>query len=123
MENVKILGRPSKYDPDFCEDLIEHMSQGYSFESFAGLKKVNQDTIHEWAKVHPAFSEAKKIAFEQSRIFWERMSIEGLWNTKDKSMNTGMFCINMKNRFKWTDRVEVQGSGDEDKPLILSYKK
>ena len=28
------VGRPTKYKPEYCEMLIEHMSEGLSFESF-----------------------------------------------------------------------------------------
>lgn len=126
------VGRPSKYDPKFCDMLIEHMAEGYSFETFAAKIDVNQDTLHEWAKVHKDFSESKKIAFAKCQIFWERLGINHILNSSEKdemgnsrsvSLNTGAWIFNMKNRFKWTDRVEVQGSGDDTKPLILAYKK
>ena len=28
-------GHPTKYQPEYCETLIEHLGAGYSFESFA----------------------------------------------------------------------------------------
>lgn len=117
------MGRPTKYKPEFCSELIEFMAQGYSFEAFAGKIKVNQDTLHEWCKVHKEFSEAKKLGFAECRLFWEGISIKGVWNTTEgPNINVGMFVFNMKNRFKWTDRVEVSGSEDaETKPIVLKY--
>ena len=68
-------GRPTKYKPEYDEMLIKHMTNGYSFESFAGIIEVNQDTLHECAKVQISFSEAKKIAFAKCQYFWEKVGI------------------------------------------------
>lgn len=106
-------GRPSKYKPEYCEQLIEHMSNGYSFDSFAGVVEVNQDTLHEWTKVHEDFSESKKIAFSKSQIFWEKIGIDNIVNTSEsfgegqsisKTLNASAWIFNMKNRFKWKDK-------------------
>lgn len=100
-------GRPSSYRPEYCQKLIEHMSKGYSFDSFAAIADVNPDTLYEWAKVHPEFSETKKKAFARSLLFWEQQGISGLWTSKEESFNTALWIFNMKNRHKWTDRVDV----------------
>lgn len=113
------VGRPSKYMPEYCEQLIDHMSKGYSFDSFAGVVEVNQDTLHEWAKVHEEFSESKNIAFSKCKIFWEKIGIDNIlnisetesfgkneYNTKSVSLNSSAWIFNMKNRFKWRDKQE-----------------
>lgn len=109
-------GRPSSYRPEYCQKLIDHMRDGYSFESFAAIADVNQDTLYEWAKVHPNFSEAKKKAFAKSLLFWEQAGINGLW-PGGETFNTALWIFNMKNRHKWTDRVDV--TAREDKPTGL----
>lgn len=53
--------------------LIEHMKQGGSFESFAALAECCYDTLYEWEKKHPEFSESKKQGVALSRRFWEDM--------------------------------------------------
>lgn len=67
------MGRPSKYKPEFCELLLEHGERGMSFESFAGHPqvRVNIDTLYQWEKVHPEFSEAKGIFKAISLYHWE----------------------------------------------------
>jgi transposase len=97
-------GRPSKYEPQYCQALIKHMTEGLSFESFAAVIKVNQDTLHEWVKVHLEFSEAKKEAFSQNLLFWEKVGIEGLWGSKESSFNATVWIFSMKNRHKWRDK-------------------
>ena len=101
-------GRPTKYDPKYCNMLIDHMEEGLSFEAFAGVISVNQDTLHEWAKVQPKFSEAKAIAFSRCRLFWEKKGIEGLFSDKDgMKINASLWTINMKNRFGWRERQDI----------------
>lgn len=114
-------GRPTKFEEKFCEALIEHMSQGLSFESFAGVIGVDRDTIYEWVKVNPSFSDAKKIATSFCLLFWEKIGIAGVWNTKETQLNTGNYVFQMKNRFKWTDKVELQ-AGENVRPVMLSYQ-
>lgn len=115
-------GRPTKYKKRYCQDLIDHMSQGYSFESFAGLIGTTKDTIYAWSRKHKEFSDAKKAGTEASRMFWERMAVDNLINSTEtrgkssssKSLNSTVWIFNMKNRFGWRDRVENFDRDDID---------
>lgn len=109
-------GRPTKYKPEYCDMLVEHMSEGYSYESFAAVIKVNVDSLYEWEKVNAAFSEAKKSAWGQNLLFWERKGIEGLYNYSERSsgggsssqiFNTTNWIFQMKNRHGWRDKKDV----------------
>jgi hypothetical protein len=97
------IGRPSKYDPSYCQGLVDHMKQGLSFETYAAVIGVNQDTLHEWVKVHPAFSEAKKEGRIQSQLKWEQFGLAGMAG-KIKGFNSAVYIFNMKNRFAWRDQ-------------------
>jgi len=128
-------GQPTKYQPKFCQEIIEFMSQGFSAEAFAGYVCVSSDTIYEWAKVHPEFSEAKRIGIEQCRIYWENIGRKHIINKTDKtkrgfdedmkarSLNTGVWCFNMSNRFNWrnVDAKEKAETPVEDKTFKLAY--
>lgn len=109
----KRRGQPTRYKPEYCAQLIAHMSSGLSFETFAAVIKVNQDTIHEWAKVHPEFSEAKKEAWSQNMLFWERVGMTGMAG-KIQGFNAAVYIFNMKNRFKWRD-VPVAETTDKER--------
>lgn len=117
MSEKNPIGRPSKYKPEYCEQLIEHMASGLSFESFAAIVDVNQDTLHEWAKVHEEFSEAKKAAYMKNLLFWEKLGVDHIINSSEsesygegqsrsssKSLNSAVYIFNMKNRHKWRDK-------------------
>lgn len=117
MDAESKVGRPSKYKPEFDEMLIEHMSKGFSYETFAAVVNVNRDTIYQWEKDYPNFSDAKKTAFDQCQMFWEKLGIDNILNvsesesfgegqssSKSTSLNASAWIFNMKNRFKWKDR-------------------
>ena len=113
-------GQPTKYKKEYCKLLIDHMSQGYSFESFAGLIRVNQDTIHEWCKHHREFSEAKAAGVAASRLVWEKIFMAGTTG-KLKGFNAAACIFNFKNRFGWRDHVQVTDTSDVKK-IEVSYK-
>lgn len=67
-------GRPSKYKPEYCKQLIEHCKAGKTFESFCTRILINPDTMYEWARNHSEFSEAKKIAKQFAVDYhWEKL--------------------------------------------------
>lgn len=103
-------GRPTSYKPEYCQMLIDHMAQGYSYECFGATIDVARSTVFKWADDFPEFSDAKRIAFDKCLVFWEKLGIEHVLTSKNaKSLNTGVWVFNMKNRFKWTDRQEITG--------------
>lgn len=55
-------GRPTKYDPKYCDEAVELVGFGATDEDLARHFDVNVDTIYEWKNVHPEFSEAIKDA-------------------------------------------------------------
>lgn len=100
-------GAPTKYTEDKGEKLIEAMKQGFSYEAASAMLGVSKKTLYNWEKKYPEFLEAKEEGFRQSQIFWERIGLEGIYmGGKDAPFQPSMWIFNMKNRFKWTDRVE-----------------
>lgn len=67
-------GAPSKYRPEYCQQLIDHMSEGLSFESFAGVVKVGTTSLERWVEDHEEFRGAKKDGMERCRVWWERLA-------------------------------------------------
>ena len=101
-------GRPTKYKPEYCDVVIEKMAEGYSKEAVAGFLEISKDTLYQWAKAHPDFSDAIAIGESKSRVFWEKKLVEYAVHTKNgKQINAQVFNLNMKNRFGWRDKNEV----------------
>jgi len=55
-------GRPSKYDPAYCDQVIEHCRGGRSLTSFAGQIRVARRTLSNWTDAHPEFADACEVA-------------------------------------------------------------
>lgn len=110
------MGRPTKYDPKYCEELIDHMAEGLSFESFAGRIKVTFQTLYNWEKANADFFEAKRLGEAMGLLQAERMGLAGMHNPKEFS--TGVYAFWMKNRFRWRDRTPEEIKEDV-RPLII----
>lgn len=109
------MGRPTKYKPEYCDMLIKHMAEGYSFESFAGTIDCGRETIYGWERLHEEFSDAKKVGFARNQLFWEKKGHEGLWSDKSASFNSTVWIFNMKNRHGWRDKTKEEA--EDEKPM------
>lgn len=67
------MGAPTKYKPEYCAQLEQHMADGYSFESFGGRIRVSASTLYLWAEENKDFSEAKSIGNIQRLMKHEEM--------------------------------------------------
>lgn len=102
-----VFGRPSEYDQSFCQRLIDHMEQGLSFESFAGILSCSKQTLYNWCESFPEFLDAKLKGTEKSRLFYELAGINGMMNNIP-FFNDRVWRLNMMNRFpdEWKEKVE-----------------
>lgn len=115
-----MAGRPSKFKKRYCKDLIAHMEKGLSFESFAPTIGVGRSTIYEWADCQEEFADAKKIATEHCRLFWEKLGI-GVASGKLKNGSAGAWIYNMKCRFPKEWRDEKNSDEEKNITIKLSY--
>lgn len=119
------IGRPTKYRPEYCQMLIEHMSGGLSFETFAGVVEVNPDSLYEWMKVHKAFSEAAAVGKGKRNLFAEKMYVQStlgrpimIFDPEDREPDpakrkkipikpvTSQMNFWISNVLKWSNKVE-----------------
>lgn len=56
-------GRPSDYDPKYCDEIIINARKGKTFEDFASKLNVHIDTLIEWKRKHREFS----LAYNQAK--------------------------------------------------------
>lgn len=100
-------GRPTKYKKRYCEDVIEHMKNGASFNSFAAKIEVDDSQIRRWKQKYPEFYTACKIAEKKSLEWWENFAMQAATGRlhdpahkgKYKYHNVGMIQFIMKQRF------------------------
>jgi len=101
-------GRPSLYDPMYCDMVVDHMQDGASITSFAAEIDVCRDTITEWCKVHEEFSLAVKRAKAKCAAWWEARGRDGAQNGAAPGANT-LIIFGLKNMAgdDWRDKQEV----------------
>lgn len=114
------VGRPSKYDPAYCEAIVEHMSEGASATSFAASIRVARSTINQWAEEFPEFSEALSLGKAACSSWWEKTGRLVAEKGGAPGQST-MITFGLKNMGKddWSDSVKHVG-GDPasgDKPI------
>jgi hypothetical protein len=100
-----MTGRPTKYKPEYCEALIDHMAEGYTFESFGGVVGVCKDTLYEWIRTHSAFSYAQKVARTKQLLANEKL-LKDIAKGKVRNANVTAQIFIMKNCHNWKDRIE-----------------
>jgi hypothetical protein len=115
------IGRPSKYEPRFCEMVMEDMAKGFSLTAFAGLIGVNRDTIHAWMKEHPDFSEAVTRAKAARLRNWEEVALK-MRTTGGGPGGATITVFGLKNMGddEWSDRHSLELSGKGGGPIETS---
>jgi hypothetical protein len=112
-------GRPSTYDPAFCERVIELGEEGKSKAQIARALRVSRKSLYLWMKIHPEFAEAMKEAEFAALACWDDVGQAGLTIPK---FDAALYAFNMKNRFRefYADKVDVAHTQEEPEERQLS---
>jgi transposase-like protein len=112
-EEPNPIGRPTKYDPRFCEEAILFIGeQGKSITQFARHIRVAKSSVYLWADKNKAFSDALELSRDWSEAYWED-ELEDMM--RDRSVNAPLVKLYLSNRFGWRDQVNDQ---DAEAPPI-----
>lgn len=113
-------GRPSKYDPMYCDMLVEHMATGLSVASFAAEIDVARSTINEWAGEHPEFSEALSRAKAKAAAAWERRAIK-VADEGGAGAQATMILFGLKNMSAddWREKQTVEHTGKDGGAILI----
>lgn len=104
-------GRPSKYDPKYCEEVLRMGAMGYSVVEMAAEIGVKRDTLEtNWPDKHPEFLEAFTQAMQLSQSWWEKQGRIALF--ADKFQNA-LWARSMAARFPkdWRESKNIDHSG------------
>ena len=100
-------GRPSSYDPAYCDRVIELGREGCSVVEMAADIGVSRPTLEEnWPAAHPEFLEAFTRAKLLSQAWWERTGRLGML---ENSISAPIWSRSMAARFP-KDWREVKGT-------------
>ncbi len=109
MDEKNSGGRPSLYKEEYCQLIIDTMSKGDSLTQFAALIGVARETVYDWGRKIPQFSDAIKKAKTMCEAHWERVGTEAMYmGGKDNPFQPSMYIFKMKARFGWKDRQDSE---------------
>ena len=106
------VGRPTKYDPAYCDAIIEVMATGASATSFAAKIGVSRSTLNLWADAHPEFMEALNAGTAKCAAWWERQARAG---ASGAQVSAPLIIFGLKNMAAedWREKQEIDHrSGD-----------
>lgn len=109
-------GRPSKYDPKFCDEAINFMQDGYSVTAFAGHIGVSRSTVFKWAEENPEFSDALKSAQALAAKWWEER-LRNVAMTGEGNATAAIFGVKNRSSKEWRDKVEQEHTGPDGGPV------
>jgi len=135
-------GRPSKYEEQFADQARKLCLLGATDDDLASFFEVNVDTIHEWKKVRPEFSDSIKRGKQQAdanvadRLYQRAMGYEHddvhVSNYQGEitltpirkvyAPDTGAAVFWLKNRQSkhWREKQEVEHSGSALESLLAA---
>jgi len=110
------MARPTTYDPEYCERVIEWGKQGKSVTWMAAELDVSRDTIYQWIAVNPEFSDAITRAKAKAQRWWEDAGQNGMLAP---GFNAGVYTKSMAARFPedWRDNSKVELTGANGGPV------
>lgn len=105
-------GRPSKYDPAYCDQVVEMAKQGMGPAEYAAAFDVCRQTIDNWKDTQPEFLDALTRAKAQEQAWWERTGREGMFLDR---FNAPVWKKSVEARFRddYTERRETELSGKD----------
>lgn len=105
------VGRPTVYDPSYCERLIRLAENGNSITQCAVKLGLDKTTLFVWAEKHPEFKTAMDMATEACKCWWEDMGMIGMVSDK---FNTGVWVRSMAARFRdeYVERRQTEIAGE-----------
>ena len=102
-------GRPTKKTEQRVEALLQSLRAGASRQRSAALAGIHRDTLHEWMKQDPAFSDAieKAEAFAEAR-FLSRVATAA---ENERSWQAAAWILERRFPNEWRKREGVEFSG------------
>lgn len=113
MEEKPKAGRPSIYDPKYCDMIIEAMRDGKSMLSFAASIGVARSTLNHWIDNRPDFADAVDRAKTAQAAWWETQLCDTASGRAKGDARLIIFGLSNAGALEWRDKQEIDHrSGD-----------
>ena len=115
------VGRPSLYDPKYCEEVITLGKLGKSVEQIASILDVSLRTMYSWRDAHEEFLHALDDAKTYEQAWWEEQAAAYMVENKESDrLNATLWSRSMAARFpkKYRESVKQEITGADGAPLL-----
>ena len=119
------VGRPSLYDPAYCEKVIELGRIGKSVEQIAAILNVSLRTMYSWRDAHEDFLHALDDAKTYEQAWWEDQASSYMVENKESDkLNATLWSRSMAARFpkKYRESTTTEITGAEGAPLLTGIQ-
>lgn len=113
-------GRPTKYKPEYCDLVVEMLSEGASLTEFrAAVGGISRETMSNWKQANPEFLDALNKADALGQAYWEKRLRTDLMF--DNKINSPLVKLYFANRFNWHDKqqTDVTSSDGSMQPTVV----
>jgi hypothetical protein len=124
-DQIKKMGRPSEYKPEYCEIVLALGKEGKSKAQMCAALDCDFKTLEAWQASNPDFLQSVSKALILAQTWWENAGQEGLFMGVN-SWSAITYQFMMKNRFKhdYTDTQKqehkIEDFGDIQKYLSMN---
>lgn len=115
------VGRPKKTLDDLPDGWKKNClllaEQGASDVELRDLLDISTDLWYRFIDEEPQFSETIRKCSQKCEVWWQK---KGRLNLENKEFSSTLWYMNMKNRFGWADKREVDHTTKGDKIESIS---
>lgn len=105
-----MIGRPTDYDPAYCDVAQTFLADGYSLAALAGHIGVARSTVYKWVDEHPDFSDAVKAGQAKAVLWWETAN-RNLAMTGEGNATSIIFGLKNRAADEWRDVKATEITG------------
>ena len=124
-EELRPVGRPSLYDPSYCDKVVELGALGKSVEQISSNLGVSCRVLYDWRDRYPEFLRALEEAKEAEQTWWEDQAQAYMLEHKDGAkLNASIWSRSMAARFpkKYRESVKQEITGENGAPLLTAIQ-
>lgn len=119
-KNGKFLGRPSKYDPAYCDQVVALGKEGLSRWQICSRLDIGLHNMIAWEGAHEEFRQSLEEARLHALSYWEDLAHDHIREAPGGvKLNTGLWSRSMAARFpeQYRENSKVEVTGKNDGPI------
>jgi hypothetical protein len=124
-EDTKPVGRPTLYDPAYCDEVRKLGALGKSVEQISTYLGVSLRTMYTWRDNYPEFLHALDDAKTYEQAWWEEQASSYMVENKESDrLNATLWSRSMAARFpkKYRESTKTEITGAEGAPLLTGIQ-